>query len=155
MDWSEARTVLRETKTPSGYELSLLRREDVLVVIESLREWYGDLDVSAEACHLTPEFYYEHAVLADVTEDRPILPVVALHEGGVVALITFEKDSSQTLTCRIGVIAPGHRGPALATLGPLLLEKIGRPVERPARSADERRIRISIWRVWPPIVEKM
>ena len=92
MDWSNAHTVLRETKTPSGYELGLLRRDDVPGVIGNLRQWYADLEISAEACHLTPEFYYEQTMLADVSDDRPILPVVALHEGAVVALITFEKD---------------------------------------------------------------
>jgi hypothetical protein len=126
MDWSNAIAVLKETKAPSGYELNLLQRKDVLGVTEDLREWYPDLKVSGEACHLLPAFYYQQTKLADVDEDRSILPVVASHDGGVVALITFEKDSSRTLTCRIGVIAPSHRGVALATLGPSLLENMGR-----------------------------
>jgi hypothetical protein len=126
MDWSTASAVLRATKTPSGYELTLLRRDDVLGLIENLRAWYPDLAVSAEARHLAPDFYYEQTALAEIDEDRSILPIVARYDESVVALITFEKDSSHTLMCRIGVIAPSHRGAAVASLGPLLLEKMGR-----------------------------
>src|SRR5258707_12942875 len=128
MNWSNIASVLRETKSPSGYELGLLERRDVDTVVNDLRAWYPDLEVSAEACHLVPDFYFEQAKLADVDADRPILPVVAVHERAVVALITFEKDVSRTLMCRIGGIAPPHRGAALATLGPLCLDKLGRAV---------------------------
>jgi hypothetical protein len=103
-----------------------MRRADVVGVIANLREWYPDLEVSGESCHLVPDFYHDQMRLAEVDEDRPILPVVARHGESIVALITFEKDLSRTLMCRIGVIAPSHRGAALASLGPLLLESIGR-----------------------------
>ena len=128
MNWINAAAVLKEIKPPAGYELMLLRRADVVGVVENLRGWYPDLEVSAEACHLAPEFYYEQAILDGIEGDRPILPIVAMHDGAAAALITFEKDSSRTLTCRIGAIAPSHRSAALATLGPLLLERIGRAI---------------------------
>jgi hypothetical protein len=126
MEWFPARAALKQTKAPRGYELGLLRRGDVLRVIEQLPEWYPDLAVSSEASHLVPDFYYEQSMLAEIDEDRAILPVVALHDQAIVGLITFEKDASRTLRCRIGVIAPPHRGAPLATLGPLLLERLGR-----------------------------
>jgi hypothetical protein len=126
MNWTPAVAALKETKAPSGYELGLLRRADVAGLIEQLPEWYADLTVSSEMCHLKAEFYHEQTMLDGIAEDRPILPVVALHQNAVVALITFEKDASATLMCRVGVLAPAHRRAALATLGPILLERFGR-----------------------------
>jgi hypothetical protein len=126
MDWSLAVAALKETKAPSGYELGRLRRDDVVGLIEQLPGWYPDLTVSSEACHLTPEFYYQQTALHDIETDRPILPVVALYEKAIVGLITFEKDASATLMCRVGVLAPAHRRAVLATLGPILLERFGR-----------------------------
>ncbi|WP_437741152.1 hypothetical protein WMF39_36670 [Sorangium sp. So ce1504] len=129
MNWDGARATLKETKVPSGYELVQLRRADVLALVEDLRGWYPDIVVGAESCHLTPEFYYEQTMLADVAEDRPILPIVARHQGAIVAMTTFEKNASaRTITCRMGAIAPAHRGPSLALLGPMLLERLGRAI---------------------------
>jgi hypothetical protein len=128
MDWNLAVLALQETKAPSGYELGLLQHGEVEGVTGRLRDWYPDLAVSSEVSHLTPAFYFEQTALAEIEEDRPILPVVARHDGAVVALITFEKDISRTLICRVGVIAPAHRGAPLASLGPLLLERIGRAI---------------------------
>jgi hypothetical protein len=128
MDWDNAKVAIASTKAPRGYELGLLRRQDVPELVGQLAAWYPDLEVSSESIHLAPSFYYDHTVLADVAEDRAVLPVVALHDDRVVALITFEKNASRAMTCRIGVIAPAHRGAALASLGPMLLEKLGRAV---------------------------
>jgi hypothetical protein len=78
---------------------------------------------------LTPEFYFEETTLADAEDERPIFPIVAKQGDGVVAMITFERNpASKTITCRVGAVAPAHRGSGLALLGPLLLEKIGRAI---------------------------
>jgi hypothetical protein len=129
MSWVNVQAVLNETGMPAGYEIGQLRREDVPQTVASLREWYPDIIVGAESCHLTPEFYFNETMLADVAEDRAIFPIVAKHGDAVVAMMTFERNaSSRTITCRIGAVAPVHRGSGLALLGPMLLDKIGRAV---------------------------
>jgi hypothetical protein len=127
MSWSKARDVLEKTKTASGYELAQLARADVPQTTESLRRWFPDIQVGAESCHLSPDFYYDHAALAGGDDERPIFPVVAKAGPDLAAMMTFERNvSSRTITCRVGAVAPEHRGSGLALLGPMLLEKIGR-----------------------------
>jgi len=129
MNWSRAVDVLRETKTASGYELMQMHRNDVPETVAHLRKWYPDIVVGAESGHLTPEFYYEQTTLAGEESERSIFPIVAKHEGAVVAMITFERNAlSKTITGRMGAVAPAERGSGLALLGPLLLEKIGRAI---------------------------
>jgi hypothetical protein len=114
---------------PRGYALAQLRRQDVPNLVDRLRDWYPDIVVGAESCHLLPEFYYEHTALAEIEEDRAILPVIAKNGDNIVAMITFEKNPlSFTLTSRMGAVAPEHRGSGLALLGPKLLESIGRAI---------------------------
>ena len=79
MNWTSALSVLKETKTPRGYEIGQLRGEDVAGAIEGLREWYPEIGVGAESCHLTHEFYATETTLAgsvaqtesDLTSSRP------------------------------------------------------------------------------------
>jgi hypothetical protein len=129
MNWSNVPEVLAATKAPTGYELAQLGREDVPQMAAALRRWYPDIAVGAESCHLDAEFYYEKTMLAEVIEDRAVYPVVAKSGDCTVAMITFEKNNhARTITSRMGAIAPEHRGPGLALLGPILLEKIGRAI---------------------------
>jgi hypothetical protein len=129
MNWSNVPEVLADTKPPTGYELARLRREDVPELVAALRLWYPNIVVGAESCHLDAEFYYEETMLADVIEDRAVYPIVAKSGDSTVAMITFEKNNhARTITSRMGAIAPEHRGPGLALLGPMLLEKIGRAI---------------------------
>ena len=129
MNWSKALDVLKETKTANGYELMQMQRDDVPETVAKLREWYPDIVVGAESGHLTPEFYLEQTTLVGIEPERSIFPIVARHKDGIVAMITFERNPlSRTITCRMGAVAPEHRGSGLALLGPLLLEKIGRAI---------------------------
>jgi hypothetical protein len=129
MAWLSALNVLAETKLPTGYRLTSLARCDVPEVVQKLREWYPDIVVGAESCHLEPDFYYQQAMLGDDDSDRSILPVIARHGPSLVAVITFEKNvRSLTITSRMGAVDPAHRGPGLGLLGPLLLERIGRSI---------------------------
>jgi hypothetical protein len=129
MDWSLASTALADTKTPSGYQLVPMSRSDVAEVTRKLGEWYPDIVVGAESCHLDPEFYHAQVMLDETQIDRPIFSAVAKHDQAIVAMITFEKNSrALTITSRMGAVAPEHRGPGLGLLGPVLLEKIGRAI---------------------------
>jgi hypothetical protein len=129
MNWSRARDVLKDIKTGGRYELSQMRAEDVPQTIANLREWYPDIVVGAESGHLVPEFYFEQTTLADREPERSLFPIVAKHEGSIVAMITYERNSlSRTIMGRLGAVAPAHRGSGLGLLGPMLLEKIGRAI---------------------------
>jgi hypothetical protein len=127
MDWSQARRILAETNMPSGYTLSAMARSDVPEVVRKLREWYPDITVGAESYHLDPEFYYRETTLEEAEREPSIFPIVARHHRSIVAMMTVEQNSrARTITSRMGAIDPDHRGPGLALLGPLLLQKIGR-----------------------------
>ena len=129
MEWGPALSALAETRPPTGYALSQLARAQVPALVSELGRWFPDLRVSGERCHLDPRFYEEHAALAGETADRSVLPLVALRNDALAGVITLERDvSTRTVTCRVGAIAPAHRGPALALLGPMLLERVARAV---------------------------
>ena len=127
MDWSGVVGVLQDLKAPKGYSITQLLRSSVPALVQALPVWYPDLQVGGERCHLDLNFYYDRCALAAEPFDRPIMPIVAMHDEALVGLITFERDAdARSVSCRVGVIAPEHRGPTLALLGPMLLEKIGR-----------------------------
>jgi hypothetical protein len=129
MNWANARGTLQTVNAPTGYDLAQLSAADVPALVLALGQWYPDIVVGAESCHLTTDFYHRDTALAGDSDDRNIFPVVAKHAGMIAGLVTFEKNSAaRTITCRMGAIAPDHRGPALALLGPLLLEKLGRAI---------------------------
>jgi hypothetical protein len=129
MDWSAAGAVLSETKMPTGYRLMQLQRDDVPQLVDNLRQWYPDIVVGAESCHLTPEFYYQQTLLVGTEGERNIYPMISKHGDAIVAMLTFERNPlSLTITSRMGAVAPEHRGSGLALLGPLLLEKVGRAI---------------------------
>jgi hypothetical protein len=129
MQWTAVPAILKEIKAPRGHVLEQLTTKDVPAAAQALRRWYPDIVVGAESCHLSPEFYYQAAQLADASGERNVFPIVAKRDGDIVAMITFEKNSlARTLTCRLGAIDPEHRAGGLALLGPLLLEKIGRAI---------------------------
>jgi hypothetical protein len=62
--------------------------------------------------YLDSEFYYDKSMLADVTEDRSVYPIVAKFGRSIVAMVTFEKNNhGRTITSRMGAIAPELEGP--------------------------------------------
>ncbi len=126
MNWCAATSVLKGTEPPANYAVMVMRSEDVSTVVSSLRDWYPDIVVRAESCHLTEAFYHSKTALMDAPGDRAILPIVARFHDEIVGMITYEKNvDARTITCRMGAVSPAHRGTGLALLGPMLLEKIG------------------------------
>jgi hypothetical protein len=129
MQWNEASAALTQTQLPPNYSLCRMQADDVSVVTERLAKWYPDIRVGMESPHLDGDFYFEQASLEGYP-DTVLLPLVVRHsEDGIVAVITYEKNSlSRTITSRLGVLSPEHRGSGLALLGPILLERIGRAI---------------------------
>ncbi len=61
------------------------------------------------------------------TPGRDILPLVLRHGEAIILFLSLERNAAAlTLTARLGVIEPGHRGSKLAYLGPGLLEAFAR-----------------------------
>jgi len=130
MKWQPLSTLAHKIKLPPGYGLAELHRSDISEITLLLRNWYPDIVVGAESCHLEPEFYYNHAFFPEDGEDKPILAMSIMDPAkNKVGLITLEKnDAALTLTSRMGVIAPTQRGKGLAHLGPSTVEVIGRAI---------------------------
>lgn len=128
--WERALAVVASSSLPAGYTLAQMAHADVEHVVAALPRWYPDIRVGMESPHLREDFYLNETQLVEVTEERALLPLVIRHgSDGVVAVITYEHQLlARSITCRLGVLAPEHRSAALALLGPMLLEEIGRAI---------------------------
>jgi hypothetical protein len=127
MKWASMDILRSKIEIPAGYSLELLKREDVLQLTENLRQWYPDIVVGSETCHLDPQFYFAKTFLAGSAEDQNLVPIVMKEGMNICLFITLEKNpDAMTITSRMGAIAPDHRGKGLANLGPIILETMGR-----------------------------
>lgn len=127
MLWPPLSYLQANLKAPEGYELDHLAPEEVEGLIADLGRWFPESRASGERCHLTHEFYALKCQLKGQAEDRRIFPVVVKHQGKVVSLNTVEKDRDDlTVTLRMAVVAPEHRGKGLGSLGPQSVVVMGR-----------------------------
>jgi len=127
MLWKTVEYLTANLQSPSGYQLDHLHLDEVDGLIANLEVWFPEMKVSGERCHLTREFYLTKCQLKGQDEDRRIFPVVVKKDGKIVSLTTVEKDRDDlTVTARLGVVAPEHRGRGLGKLGPGAVETMGR-----------------------------
>jgi hypothetical protein len=129
MQWPALSDLLGDLQLPPGYAIEPLRGPDVPAVVRALRAWYPAIVVGMESCHLRERFYYDQVQLAEAAAPRDVLALVLRHAGdqALVGLLTLERNTpAQTLTSRMGALAPAHRRAALGALGPLLLEAAAR-----------------------------
>jgi hypothetical protein len=129
MSWGPGLAYVASMNLPAPYALSQMTATDVPDVIARLPHWYPDIQVGMESPHLQADFYTAETTLADSIVERDVLPLVIRHpSNGVVALTTYERNVlARSITSRLGVLAPEHRG-TLALLGPMLLEGLGRAI---------------------------
>lgn len=127
MQWKPLTQIFQNIPVPAGYTPDQLSAADVPKVVALLKQWYPDIVVGSETCHLDPDFYREHVFLAGGDANRDIFPML-IKEGDEIAwFVTFERNpDALTVTSRLGAIAPNHRGRGLANLGPIILETLGR-----------------------------
>lgn len=129
MSWARAHEVLAEVAKTGHYDLVQLSADDLPALLPCLPLWYPDIVVGAESVHLDPAFYTREVALAGAPLDRPIFPILVKHGPVPIALVTYEMNAlSRTISSRLGVIDPAHRGSGLALLGPILLERLGRAI---------------------------
>ena len=127
MLWQPLEYLKKNLKAPEGYTIDHLAMDEVEGLIYELAEWFPEMRASGERCHLTREFYELKCQLKGQDEDRRIFPVTIKHAGKIVSLTTVEKDRDDlTVTIRMGVVAPEHRGKGLGTLGPQSAEVMGK-----------------------------
>lgn len=113
---------------PAGLTLGWLTKLDIEPLVGNLRQWYPDIVIGSESCHLTADFYRNECALGPEPRfDRDVLPLVLKRDDSIVWFITLEKEmGGKTLTARMGAIDPRERGAGLAMLGPQILEACAR-----------------------------
>ena len=113
---------------PAGLTLEWLTNSDIETLVGNLRQWYPDIVIGSESCHLTANFYRTECALGpEPNANRDVLPLVLKRDGCIVWFITLEKElGGKTITARMGAIDPRERGAGLAMLGPQILEACAR-----------------------------
>ncbi len=127
MLWQSVDYLKKNLQAPAGYQLDHLHSSEVDGLIVKLEQWFPEMKASGERCHLTRDFYDLKCQLKGQSEDRRIFPVVVKKDGEIVSMTTVEKDRDDlTVTARLGVVDPVHRGRGLGKLGPKAVETMGR-----------------------------
>jgi hypothetical protein len=127
--WPSEKELTGMLEPNGGLTVSILRSDEVATLTSVLKDWYPEIVVGMESCHLSKKFYDESCHLADKVESsrQPILPLLVKKNGDWKGFVTFEVDvRARSLTSRLGVVNPMNRGEKIGHLGPLLLERIGR-----------------------------
>ena len=127
--WPNAEVLSKFIDSESGLTLNLVQSVEVQRLTKVLKEWYPDITVGMESCHLTSHFYSDSCYLGDdsTSNDKPVLPLLVKRGDEWIGFVTFEADgNAKSITSRLGVVNPQSRGEKIGHLGPLLLEGIGR-----------------------------
>ena len=107
---------LPPVKGPPGYRFEQLRRAYVGRLIAALRNWYSDITVGSESCHLEEAFYEQEVALVETAQDRPIYACVVVKDEALVGMYTFEyQPLPRLVVARLGVADPDHRGVNLSS----------------------------------------
>jgi hypothetical protein len=112
-----------------GLTVAVLKSDEIATITSVLKDWYPEIVVGMESCHLSTAFYHDSCHLADRADSsrQPVLPLLVKREGDWKGFVTFEVDvRARSITSRLGVVNPLNRGEKIGHLGPLLLEGIGR-----------------------------
>lgn len=114
--WPTLEPLPPEIAVPAGYAVQQLAAHHVPELIRQLESWYPAIHVGAESCHLRSEFYLQQVQLAgDGPPEKDIAGWVFSTGGRTVAIVTVERNvDSRTLSGRLGVIDPAHRGAGLS-----------------------------------------
>ena len=64
MKWPEISELEKHVPFPEGYVCTRLSREEIPLLIDSIKTWYPDVSVGGASCYLTHEFYESEAYWA-------------------------------------------------------------------------------------------
>ena len=127
MYWPPLSYLTSRLQAPAGYTLDQLASDEVEDLCVAVGRWFPEMRVGGEKCHLTSEFYLTKTQLRDRPEDQRIFPITVKHQGKIVSLNTVVKDRDDlTVTARMSVVDPEHRGAGLGHMIPALVETLGR-----------------------------
>jgi hypothetical protein len=126
MKWPSIGDLPAALPIPSGYRVEQLRRSDIPELVSCFRTWFPDIAVGGESCWHQEDFYEREVSLAGEPETGLIVFVTRSSQG-LVAMFSLERrEDMLTLYCRVGAVAPTHRGEKLAHIAFSALEPIGR-----------------------------
>lgn len=126
MRWPNINDLLATLPIPSGYRLEQLRRSDIPELVSCFQTWFPDIAVGGESCWHREDFYEQEVSLAGEPETG-IIVFVTRSAQELAAMFSLERrEDMLTLYCRVGAVAPTHRGEKLAHVAFSALEPIGR-----------------------------
>lgn len=128
--WIDLETLKSNITLPTDYQIQQLPKNRVEKLIKLIPQWYPDIVIGSESCHLDPKFYAQETYLEEGDSSKDILPLIVTHQEEIVAFSTYKKDScALTLSVRLGAVAPEHRKKGLGLVGVqismMLAERMG------------------------------
>lgn len=129
MQWIPFTSLPSSLNYPKGYTGAELKYNEVPELISLLRQWYPDIEVGSESCHLREEFYENEVFFREKKSsmDKDIFPLSFKKNDRIIGFMSLKKnDDARTITARLGAIAPEHRGSGLGSMGPIILETMAR-----------------------------
>ncbi len=126
MKWPEISEVEKIVPFPEGCSGQRLRREDIPLLIESIKKWHPDISVGGASCYLTSEFYETKATL-DGEEDKSLFALMVWKLQELVAFVSWDwEQGPETLYARFGVASTTSRSLGIGTFGMRFGEALGR-----------------------------
>jgi hypothetical protein len=126
MIWPTAQVLTAAVPLPAGYRYELLRRVDVLSLIETVKACYPGVSVGTASCFLREDFYAEKVRFGPADDHRDFFVVTFKRGDDWAGMLAVERDKdSQVLYGRVGTIPFEHRGAGLSKLFPQLIEAMG------------------------------
>lgn len=126
MNWPQIDDMSAKVPLPHGYRFEQLKRSEIPLLTNSLRDWYPDITVGSASCYLREDFYARAVFLAGEPE-MDVIVVLVKSGQELAAMFSCERDrDTLALYGRLGAVAPKHRGARLGPTGLVLLEFVGR-----------------------------
>jgi hypothetical protein len=127
MKWKPIEQATHAIGLPEGYLFKQLTKEKIPEIIERLKQWYPDILVFSESCHLDPRFYSEQTFLFGDADEKNIFPAMCLFDSKIVGFMSFEKNSlGRTVSARMATFDPAHRGKNLGAFVIQIIEEMGK-----------------------------
>jgi hypothetical protein len=126
MQWPSPDEIRSLCPLPRGYHIAVMTRDDIPLLIASIRAWFPGVTVGQGSLYLSEAFYRDNVTLGD-DPDRNVIVLLIWDGNELAAFGSWERESAAlTLYARLGAVAPAHRGAGLAIAAMQLGERLGR-----------------------------
>jgi hypothetical protein len=126
MKWPNINDLIATLPIPNGYRLEQLRRSDIPELVSCFRTWFPDIAIGAESCWHREDFYEKEVSLAGEPETGIMVFVIRSAQELAMMYALERREDMLTLYCRVGAVAPAHRGEKLGHVAFSSYEPIGR-----------------------------